>query len=198
MSRKVFVSFRYCDGHKYKEMLDRIFDESTKIINCSEDVNRSQLSEDSIKRYLYNKLSNTSVTVIIITPEAVRYQKNICTGTYDDWIYDEVRYSLDDRVENRTNGLVAVYTEEAKPLLMNVEPNGRKTIKRFDNLVYENMMNVKPEYKINKEDGVFDSHWDSYCSLVPWNDFISNYGKYIDEAAQKRDIINHYKITKRM
>lgn len=198
MSRRVFVSFRYSDGHKYKEMLDRIFNESTKIINCSEDVNRSQLSEESIKRYLYNKLSNTSVTVIIITPEAVNYQKNIWTGEYDDWIYDEVRYSLDDRVGNRTNGLVAVYTEEAKSLLMNIETNGRKTIHRFDNLVYENMMNIKPQYKLNKEAGVFDSLWDSYCSLVSWDEFISNYGKYIDDAAKKRDIIDHYKITKRM
>ena len=198
MSRKVFVSFRYHDGHKYKEKLDRIFDESTKIINCSEDVNRSQLSEESIKRYLYNKLSNTSVTVIIITPEAVNYQKNIWTGAYDDWIYDEVKYSLDDRVGNRTNGLVAVYTEDAKPLLMNVGSNGCKTIKRFENLVYENMMNVKSEYKTNKEYGVFDSRWDSYCSLVSWSDFISDYERYIDEAARKRDIISHYKITKRM
>ena len=198
MSRKVFVSFRYRDGHKYKEMLDRIFDESTKIINCSEDINRSQLSEESIKRYLYNKLSNTSVTVIIITPESVNYQKSIWTGAYDDWIYDEVRYSLEDRVGNRTNGLVAVYTEEAKSLLMNVEPNGRKTIHRFDNLVYENMMNIKPQYKANREEGVFDSRWDSYCSLISWNDFISNYGMYIDDAAQKRDIIDRYMITKRM
>ena len=198
MSRKVFVSFRYHDGHKYKETLDRVFDESTKIINCSEDVNRSQLSEESIKRYLYNKLSDTSVTVIIITPEAVNYRKNIWTGAYDDWIYDEVRYSLEDRVGNRTNGLVAVYTEEAKSLLMNIEPSGRKTIHRFDNLVYENMMNIKPQYKLNSEAGVFDARWDSYCSLVSWNDFISNYGRYIDDAARKRDIIDHYKITKRM
>lgn len=198
MSRRVFVSFRYHDGHLYKEKLDKIFDESTKIINCSEDVNRSQLSEDSIKRYLYNKLSNTSVTIVILTPEAVNYQKNIWSNSYDDWIYDEVRYSLDDRVGNRTNGLVAVYTDEAKPLIMDVASNGRKTIHHFNNLVYENMMNVKPEFKVNKEEGIFDSRWDSYCSLVSWSEFIGNYRKYIDEAAKKRDVIDHYKITKRM
>ena len=128
----------------------------------------------------------------------MNYQKNIWTGTYDDWIYDEVRYSLEDRIGNRTNGLVAVYTEEAKPFLMNIEPNGRKTIHRFDNLVYENMMNIKPRYKCNSEEGVFDACWDSYCSLISWDDFISDYGKYIDEAAQKRDLIDRYKITKRM
>ncbi len=198
MSRRVFVSFRYSDGHKYKDKLDRIFDVSTKIINCSETVNRSHLSEESIKRYLYNKLNNTSVTVIIITPEAVNYQKNIWTGTYDDWIYDEVKYSLDDRVGNKTNGLIAVYTEEAEALLMKVTANGRKTIQRFNNLVYENMMNIKPQYKLCKEEGVFDSRWDSYCSLVSWDDFLSNYGKYIDDAVKKRDIIDHYKIKKRM
>lgn len=39
-------------------------------------------------------------------------------GRYDDWMYDEIRYSLEDRENNRCNGIVAVYTPEAKEMLM--------------------------------------------------------------------------------
>ena len=52
MSRKVFISFRYSDGHLYKEELVKKFNNSDDIINCSEEVNRSNMSEETIKKYL--------------------------------------------------------------------------------------------------------------------------------------------------
>ena len=33
---------------------------------------------------------------------------------FDDWIYDEVRYSLEDREGNATNGLIGVYVPEVE------------------------------------------------------------------------------------
>lgn len=33
------------------------------------------MSEETIKRYLYGKLKNTSVTIVLLTPEAVKHQK---------------------------------------------------------------------------------------------------------------------------
>ena len=68
------------------------------------------------EEYLYSKLRTTSVTIILITPQAVNHKKD-SYGYYDDWMYDEIRYSLEDRENNRCNGLVAVYTKEAMPLL---------------------------------------------------------------------------------
>ena len=60
------------------------------------------MSEDTIQEYLYDKLKDTSVTIVILTPDAVSYRKN-WLGNYDDWLYDELRYSLEDRNNNRTN-----------------------------------------------------------------------------------------------
>lgn len=45
-------------------------------------------------------------------------------GRYDDWMYDEIRYSLEDRENNRTNGLIAVYTPEVADMLVQVQQNG--------------------------------------------------------------------------
>lgn len=190
----------------YKEKLSELFDEETELINCSEDEDRSDMSEDTIQRYLYKKLRTTSVTIIIITPQAVWHRKDNY-GKYDDWMYDEIRYSLEDRESNRCNGIVAVYTEGAKDLLIEetvheCEVCNREqtinTVKDVDNLFRKNMMNVKSAFKKNPCKGVYDWDQDSYCSLVAWDDFVKDYRKYIDLAADKREQIDKYDLVKRL
>ena len=206
MARRVFISFRYSDGIKYKEELSDLFDEETYIINCSEDEDRSNMSDETIRNYLYSKLKTTSVTIIIITPEAISHRKD-WINRYDDWMYDEIRYSLEDRENNRCNGIVAVYVPEAKTALMHEsihkceicnEEQTITTIHDVDNLFRKNMMNVKASYKANPCDGVYDSDVDSYCTLVSWDTFKKNYKKYIDDAANKRECTYKYNIVKRM
>lgn len=206
MARKVFVSFRYNDGAYYKEELCKRFDSSTEVIDRSEDQDRSSMSEATIKKYLYEKLRDTSVTIVLLTPNALCHQKDFW-GFYDDWMYDEIRYSLEDREGNRTNGLIAVYTPEAENSLISKTThrcsvcNQTKqvtTVRDINNLARKNMMNVYPEYKKNPCDGVFDGDWDSYCTLISWDEFISDYARYIDIAAQKRSCLNHYKLYKQL
>lgn len=206
MATKVFISFRFSDGKMIKDELVHLFDESTEVINRSEDKNRSQMSEDTIQDYLYEKLKDTSVTILLLTPDAVSYRKN-CFGNYDDWLYDELRYSLDDRKNNRTNGVVAVYTDDAKDKLL--ESNSRycshcqqikscRTLKFFDNLAQKNMLNIKSSYKKNPCDNLYDDEHDSYISLVSLEEFKNNYTKYIDNAKDKRDRLHEFDIYKRM
>lgn len=71
------------------------------------------MMDDTIKKYLYKKLKQTSVTIVLLTPNAINYKKDFW-GNYDDWLYNELRYSLEDRSENTTNGVVAVYTNESE------------------------------------------------------------------------------------
>ncbi len=206
MARKVFISFRFSDGEKYKQELSDLFDEETEVINCSENEDRSHLKEESIKKYLYSKLKTTSVTIIILTPESVSHRKN-WLGEYDDWMYDEIRYSLEDRENNRCNGIIAVYTDEVKDQLMKEtihkcevcnEETKVSTILDVDNLFRKNMMNIKGEYKTNPCNGIYDSHKDSYCSLVSWDEFKENYKLYIDNAIEKRKNKEKYILTKRL
>lgn len=84
MATKVFISFRFSDGKEIKDELVDLFDESTEVINRSEDVDRSQMSEDTIQEYLYEKLKDTSVTIVLLTPEAVSYRKNSVEKVYGD------------------------------------------------------------------------------------------------------------------
>ena len=85
MATKVFISFRFSDGKNIKDDLVNLFDESTEMINRSEDTDRSQMSEETIRDYLYEKLKDTSVTIVLLTPKAVDYNKDFW-GEYDDWL----------------------------------------------------------------------------------------------------------------
>ena len=206
MATKVFISFRFSDGKKIKDELVDLFDESTEIINRSEDTDRSQMSEEIIQDYLYEKLKDTSVTIVLLTPKAVDYSKNLW-GEYDDWLYDELRYSLEDRKNNRTNGVVAIYTNDAKDKLISEsthscsqcqETQSCRSLKNFDNLVRKNMVNIKNSYKKNPCDNLYDDEHDSYISLVSLEEFKQDYTKYIDNAKEKRDRLHEFEISKRM
>lgn len=198
MANNVFISFRYSDGIGYKERLSKVFDASTDIINCSEDIDRSMMSDATIKNYLYGKLSRSSITIILLTPHAITHKKNYY-NEIDDWIYDEIRYSLEDREYNRSNGLIAVYTKEAKELLTSYDVStGAMNIKPVYNLFRKNMMNVKSQFKKNPNFGIYDANYDSYCSLISYEEFINNPNKYIEIGEEKRNNIYKYNIYKRM
>ena len=202
MVTKIFISFRFSDGKEIKDELVDLFDESTEVINRSEDVDRSQMSEDTIQEYLYEKLKDTSVTIVLLTPEAVSYRKN-WIGNYDDWLYDELRYSLEDRKNNRTNGVVAVYTDDAKDMILESsshycshcqETKSCRTLKFFDNLARKNMLNIKQSYKKNLCNDLYDDSHDSYISLVSLEEFKQDHTKYIDNAKDKRDRLHEFNI----
>ena len=196
MASNVFISFRFSDGHIYKEFLSRKFDSYYDTVDYSEDVNRSFLSDATIQSYLYKKLRRSSVTIVLLTPNAINHEKDYY-GRYADWMYDEIRYSLENREGNRTNGLIAVYTPEAERYLVENTAGG-KIVKDVDNLFRANMMNVKPMYKRNSTPGWFDGLYDSYCSLVPYDTFVGDIGKYIENALQKRDEKYKYDIVCRL
>ncbi|EGO2592526.1 TIR domain-containing protein [Enterococcus faecalis] len=206
MAINVFISFRFSDGEELKEELIELFDSSTEVYNRSEDKDRSDMSEKTIQKYLYEKLKKTSVTIVLLTPKAVDYRKDIY-GIYDDWLYDELRYSLEDRSDNRTNGVIAVYTDESKDLIRESsthrcdvcgEEKTCTTILDFDNLVRKNMLNVKNDYKSNQCMGLYDRNKDSYISLVHIDDFKADYATYITNAKNKRDRKEEFDLVKRM
>ena len=215
MAKNVFISFRYSDGHQYKDELAGLFNNSEDTVDYSENEDRSQMSDSSIQQFLYNKLKRSSVTIVLLTPKAINYKigTRINTSTnrleyyFDDWIYDEVRYSLEDREGNNTNGLVAVYVPEAEYQLFQRTTHKCSVCNKesevlsmldFNNLVRKNMMNIKDNYKVNKCSGIYDSDYDSYCSLIAYADFKNNFEDYIDKAYQKRNELYKYDICKRL
>ena len=197
MARNVFISFRFKDGNGYKKLLSGLFTANDDTVDFSEDADRSYLSDASIKKYLYSKLRRSSVTIVLITPEALNHHKNVW-GQYDDWMYDEIRYSLEDREYNRTNALIELYTPEVEDKLIKRTDEGTIIVYECDNLFRANMMNIKDIYKNNPNPGIYDRNYDSYCSLVSFDDFFNNPNYYINIACEKRDTLYKYKIRRNL
>lgn len=205
MASNIFISFRFDDGINYKRELEDLFDDEREIINRSENVDRSKYTEETIQEYLYDLIKQTSITIVIITPNAVNYRKNYLG--YDDWLYDELSYSLQQRIGNTTNGVIALYTKEAKEELFistthkcqvcNKEQSVN-TILNFDNLVRKNMMNIKDSFKKNACPSIYDVDHDSYISLIEFEEFVGNPMYYINKALEKRDNKEQYELVKRM
>lgn len=215
MASNIFVSFRFNDGHGYKKELEKVFENSGRVVDFSEDTDRSNMSEETIKKYLYAKLRETSVTIVILTPQAIQYKtKQEWNGwqyetKIDDWLYDELRYSLEDREDNRTNGVVAIYTPEARDLIMshsthscdkcNYQATNITTIHDFNNLVRKNMFNIKDSYKHHQCNDVYHHLNDHYISLISFEDFKGRHEDYIDNAVGKRERLGQFKdIVKRI
>lgn len=62
MARNVFISFRFSDGHRYKDALSALFDQNQDTVDYSEDEDRSDMSDETIRDYLYKKLRRSSIT----------------------------------------------------------------------------------------------------------------------------------------
>ena len=195
MANKVFISFRFSDGNEIKEALVNKFEKLDYIINKSENENRSEMSDETIQKYLYDKLKDTSLTVVLITPQAVEHNLDYL-GNIDDWMYDEIRYSLEDRMGNRTNAMIMVYTEDAKDLVIADQNTDVTVVSNFFNLARKNMMNVKSDKKLEPRHGLYNSLEDSYVSLVSYDLFLEDPKKYTDNAISKRDRKDDFNLVK--
>lgn len=196
MAYNVFISFRYSDGHMYKEDLSARFNRNYDTVDFSEDVNRSSLTDATIQGYLYRKLKRSSVTIVLLTPMALNHQKDYY-GRYSDWMYDEIRYSLENREGNKTNGIIAVYTKDVERYLIKHVYGGIQ-INPFDNLCYHNINNVKMGYKMNRLTDKYDPLEDSYCSLIPYEQFVLDIPRYINNAVNKKNNRYKYNVVSRL
>ena len=76
MAKNVFISFRFNDGKNYKEYLSSLFDRYIDTVDYSEDLDRSYLSDEKIRQYLYGKLRRSSITIVLLTPLAINHKKD--------------------------------------------------------------------------------------------------------------------------
>lgn len=187
MGYKIFVSYKYADSNvqslhygysqttvrdyvdKFQDGLDKWSDSINKGERDDEDL--SHLSEDSIWNKLKDRIYDSSITVVFISPG----MRNIWERDRDQWIPWEIAFALRDQTRNAR-------TSHANSLVFVVLPdrNGSyyyfKTMQHFD-IVRANINN-------------------GYAEVVNWSDFKGNYKYYIERANTRRNNTPSYKIVK--
>lgn len=173
--------------------------------NDGEDL--SKFKDSTIASKLRDKIYDSSVTIVLISPK----MKDSSKDEEDQWIPWELSYSLSEYTRNdrtsKTNGVIAVVLPDkylSYDYCIEYDP-----ICDCDNLKFKHdfCFTIIGENFGNKK--ISNKYWCSKCSnyhypepdenyfvYAKWNDFIANPKKYIDEALEKKDHTDDYKIYK--
>ena len=224
MGKKIFVSYKFADSRvknlsfyenstvrDYVTKFEEIVDPSDDIYKGESDgEDLSKLSEETIWKKLKDRIYDSSITVVFISPgmkESGKTEKN-------QWIPWEISYSLKeesrknkngDAVTSRSNAMVAVVLPDENGSYSyylesrNCCENGCTThhTDKLFTILRKNKFNLKDANKKVCDTG--STIWYGECSYikaVKWSDFISNYSTYIESASKRQDNIDDYEICK--
>ena len=224
MGKKIFVSYKYADcsvenlsifGNStvrdYVDLFEQKLDTSDYIYKGESDgEDLSCLSEDVIWESLKNRIYDSSVTVVFISPN----MRETWKSDRNQWIPWEISYSLKetsrrnkngDLVTSHTNAMLAVvlpdtsgsYTYYLEPKHCCINGCIMHHTNKLFTIIRKNMFNLKQpdNYVCNIGDTVWRGSC-SYIKAVRWDDFISGYRKHIDEACERQDNVERYTLTK--
>lgn len=225
LGKKIFVSYKYADDQvkdlvlgenstvrDYVDEFEEKLDSSDNIYKGeSEGEDLSNLSDDTIWEKLKNRIYDSSVTIVFISPSMREKWKS----DRDQWIPWEVSYSLKetsrknkngDSVTSHSNAMIAVvlpdendsytYYLEAK----NCCSGGctmHHTNKLFEIIKKNKFNRIKNASKRTCDNN--DTIWSGTCSYieaVKWSSFIEDYQKYVNSAVNRQEHIDEYNICK--
>lgn len=223
MGRKIFVSYKYADDkvenlklsqnstvRDYVTEFEKLIDSTDHIYKGESDgEDLSLLSEEVIWEKLKNRIYDSSITIIFISPGMKEDKKD-----KEQWIPWEISYSLKetsrknkngDPIKSKTNAMIAVVLPDKNGLYSyyleskQCCDNGcviHHTGKLFQ-IIRDNKFNLKEADKKICNTGSTIWYGDySYISAIKWKEFKTNCDKYIDNAYERQKNLDKYEITK--
>lgn len=224
MGHKIFISYKYGDTSVQRlartpygkpTIVRHYVDEIQARLKEGDHINKgeldgedlSQFKDETIASKLRDKIYDSSVTVVLISPR----MKELYTPEKDQWIPWEISYSLRevpraDRV-SRANALLGVVLPDVNGSCEYVItnraccPSGCIYLNRTNlfAIIQENTFNRKrpPQHTCNIQDIIWDYPF-SYMHIVSWPTFISNMDGAIEDAIAIRDRISEFDIHKQI
>lgn len=232
--RKIFISYKYGDSNvaplsrnnprqattvrDYVDKFQSIIENTGNHINKGEKDGEdlSEFANSTIKSKLREKIFDSSVTVVFISPN----MKDTSKREQDQWIPWEISYSLREPTrttqtgtsrKSRINGIVAVvlpdkdreYDYFIVGQLGEAGHRGKSYIIKpkvvFDIILRNiNLENKRycPVYREYKSCFSVYHEKGSYIEIVKWDDFIKDINSYIEKAISRSQNNRSYKITK--
>lgn len=207
MGKKIFVSYKYADSdvrkitndyfhidtvRDYVNKLEEKIGKSDIYKGESDDNDLSQLTDDSIWNQLKQKIYDSSITIVLISPN----MKTLWKTEKEQWIPQEISYSLKEITHNgarksRSNALIYVVLPDK---YNSYDYFIQKSYWDTETYRYDKIFNIM---KNNLNNYKYSSDI-SYAVIVKWDTFISNYNSYISTAVKKQENINSYNICKQI
>ncbi len=222
-SKKIFVSYKYKDGnvlplpeytptedtgylHTPRHYVDKIIEVvgSEHIYKGEKDgEDMGDLSDDTIDSKLKEKIFDSSITIVLISPNMWDKTK----AEKDQWIPNEISYSLRDKTRgdktSKTNAMIAVVLPDINGnydyAVIHSECVTNWQTDSYFSILNKNMFNRKNKnQQICNRCGYYH-HFEkdhSYIHSVKWVDFIDNYNPHIEHVLALRENLDHFEITK--
>ena len=218
MGKKIFVSYKHKDSnvqylsgysHTARGYVDylitnRLHDE---IYKGEGDEDISEFKIDTIKTRLKDKIHDSSVTLVLISPN----MKDSYLPESSQWIPWEVSYSLkeitrSDRMSH-TNGILAIvlpdyygsysyYIDESCSFCNARQYQTNKTFKILSNNMCNSKNKEQNKGQCNYCGKEFYTGSSSYIETVKWKDFISQKDYYLNKCVSLRDNRKSFDIVK--
>jgi hypothetical protein len=200
MAHKTFISYKYSEAQQLRDEIIKSLGQDATYYQgeTSESPDLTDTSTETIKKHLKDMIYDTSVTIVIISP-------NIKKSKWIDW---EIEYSLKEITRkdktSRTNGIVGVVMKHNGDYswLQNTsyKTDGHTSTSTNNSLLYdiivENRANQNPKEYFCEECKTIDQLTGSYISLIKEGDFLTKPNLYIDNAFNKSKNISTYDICK--
>lgn len=225
MGHKIFVSYKYHDSNvqkitnslwnidtarDYVDKLQEYFDNTDDIYKGEEDgEDLSDLDENVIWEKLKNRIYDTTLTIVLISPQMKTSQ-----AERDQWIPWEISYSLKEVSRKNKAGNLITSASNAMLAIILPDRNGSykyflgnnnccetscRTLKTYTlfTILKKNMFNIKKPDKSRCNNNSEIYHGDSsYICSVKWEDFIKKPNEYIEKAYRLQNSIEQYDIYK--
>lgn len=191
MAHKTFISYKYSEARTLRDKIIEAMGEDASYYmgETSDSPDLTDTSTENIKRNLRDMMYNTSVTIVIISPNMIQSK----------WIEWEIEYCLKriarkNRV-SQTNGVVGVimkYNGGYDWLEKSISHVDGHTTTQHDSskmypIINRNRFNQTPKKYACEHCQSVSALYGSYISLITEDDFLSNPSKYIDNAYEKSE-----------
>lgn len=224
MGRKIFVSYKYADDSvqnlnffSNSTVRDYVTEFENKLVYSdhiykgeSDGEDLSCLSEEQIWDKLRDRIYDSSVTIVFISPK----MRESWNADKSQWIPWEVSFSLKEtsrkdkngnKITSHSNAMLAVvlpdangsysyYYEEKHCCLSGCTTNHTEQLFQ---ILKDNMFNyINGDIRsCNNSEKIWHGNH-SYIATVRWNSFISSYSTYIDKAIERQKDIENYDVVK--
>lgn len=200
MARKTFISYKYSEAQALRDEIIKKLGKDARFYEgeTSDSSDLTDFTTEWIKTNLKNMIYNTSVTIVILSP-------NIKKSKWIDW---EIEYSLKEigreGKTSKTNGIVAVIQKinDSYDWFIEYTTNchGNNVLRYKQNLVYDiiknNHFNSNPGIWHCDECETYCYDNGSYISYVEEHIFLNNSSFYIENAYEKSQNLNKYNLVK--
>lgn len=201
MAHKTFISYKYSEAQALRDdIIDALGDDATYYQGeTSDSPDLTDTSTENIKKNLADMMYDTSVTIVILSPNMIE----------SEWIDWEIEYSLKSISRkgrtSHTNGVVGVIkrVNNSYDWFKNTGTNCHGSsissymMDKVFNIISANHFNSNPEKWHCEDCKTYDWLEGSYISFIEEDKFLRNPQKYIDNAYDKSENdASGYDITK--